>query len=102
MTKTRSFGSTRRAISRALAALALSAAMMFGYLIATVQAHDPRLDEAFQALQKAYALVEASQTGGGVSDQVQHRFDRHRERTLELITRAMDEVVLAGEVADGQ
>jgi hypothetical protein len=102
MTKALSFAFGGRAVSRALAALTLSAAMTFGYLIATVQAHDPRLDEAFQALQKAFALVEASQTGGGVSDQVQHRFDRHRERALELIIRAMDEVVLAGEVADGQ
>jgi hypothetical protein len=75
--------------------------MSFGYLIASLQAHDPRLDEAFQALQKAFALVEASQTGGGVPDQTQHQFDRHRERAMALITRAMEEVVMAGEVADG-
>jgi TctA family transporter len=92
---------TQRTTARALSVLALSAAMSFGYLIASLQAHDPRLDEAFQALQKAFALVEASQTGGGVPDQTQHQFDRHRERAMSLITRAMEEVVMAGEVADG-
>jgi hypothetical protein len=102
MTNALCFTLTRRTASRALAVLALSAAMTFGYLIAIVQAHDPRLDEGFQALQKAYALVEASQTGGGVTDQVQRRFDRHREGALALITRAMEQVVLAAEVADSQ
>ncbi len=63
-----------RRASRAVAALTLSAAMAFGYLVGIAQAHDPRLDEAFQALQKAYALVEASQTGGA-PPQVQHQFD---------------------------
>jgi selenocysteine lyase/cysteine desulfurase len=86
---------------RTLAILALTGAMAFGYLIARAQAHDPRLDEAFQALQKAYALVEASQTGGA-EDQVQRQFDKHRERALELITRAMEEVVITGNVTDGQ
>lgn len=89
-------------VSRWLAILALSAAMTIGYLGGRLQAaHDPRLDEAFAALQKAFALVEASQTGGA-PDQIQRQFDKHRERALELITRAMEEVVLAGEAADGQ
>ena len=76
--------------------------MTFGYLIASLQAYDPRLDEAFQALQKAFALVEASQTGGGVTDQTQHQFDRHRERAMALITRAMEEVMMAAAVADSE
>ena len=96
-----SCGPTRPYVSRVVVAIALSVAMAFGYLVAIVQAHDPRLDEALQALQKAFALVEASQTGGA-PHQVQHQFDRHRERAMELITRAMDEVVTAGAVADGQ
>ena len=90
-----------RRASRAVAALTLSAAMAFGYLVGIAQAHDPRLDEAFQALQKAYALVEAAQTDGA-SPQVQHKFDMHRQRALELITRAMEAVVKTGEVADGR
>ena len=102
MANTPSLRLTRRTTSRALATLALSAAMSFGYLIATLQAHDPRLDEAFAALQKAFALVEASQTGGGVTNQTQHQFDRHRERAMTLITSAMEEVVMAGEVADSE
>jgi hypothetical protein len=89
-------------VSRGLAILALSAAMTIGYLSARLQAaHDPRLDEAFAALQKAFALVEASQTGGAPPP-IQRQFDKHRERALELITRAMEEVVLAGEATDGQ
>lgn len=102
MATTPSLRLSRRTISRPLAALALSAATSFGYLIATLQAHDQRLDEAFATLQKAFALVDASQTGGGVSDQTQHQFDRHRERAMVLIVRAMEEVVLAGEVADSE
>ncbi len=93
-------GHTR--VSRWLTILALSAAMTVGYLGGRLQAaHDPRLDEAFAALQKAFALVEASQTGGA-PDQIQRQFDKHRERAMELITRAMEEVVLAGEATDGQ
>jgi hypothetical protein len=101
MTTRPSFASTRLATSRAKAAVALSAAVAVGYLVAAVQAHDPRLDEAHQALQKAFALVEASQTGGA-PPQTQRLFDRHRERAMDFITRAMDEVVQAGEAADGQ
>jgi hypothetical protein len=101
MTNLPSSAFNTRAVSRPLAALALTGAMTIGYLIAIVQAHDPRLDEAFQALQKAFALVEASQTGGA-PPHTQHRFDQHRERALDFITRAMEEVVTAGEVADGQ
>jgi hypothetical protein len=101
MTTRPSFAFTRRATSRAKAAVALSAAVVFGYVVAVVQAHDPRLDEAQQALQKAFALVEASQTGGA-PPQTQRLFDRHRERAMDFITRAMEEVVLTGEVADAQ
>jgi hypothetical protein len=79
----------------------MSAAMTFGYLIAKVQAHDVRLDEAFQALQKAFALMEAAQTDP-VPDQIQRQFEKHRERALDYISRAMDEVVAAGQVVDGQ
>src|SRR5262245_34248037 len=92
---------TSRPRSRALLALALSAAVTFGYLIAIVQAHDPRLDEAFQALQNAFALVEAAQTGGA-PPQIQRQFDRRRERALEFISRAMEEVAIAGEISDSQ
>lgn len=91
----------RRTVSRMLPAFAIAVAFAFGYLIASVHAHDVRLDEAFQALQKAQALVEAAQTGGA-PPQTQHQFDRHRERALRFIIRAMEEVVRAGEVADGQ
>jgi hypothetical protein len=101
MTSRPLFAFTRPATSRAKAAAALSAAVVFGYVVAVVQAHDPRLDEAHQALQKAFALVEASQTGGA-PPQTQRLFDRHRERAMDFITRAMEEVVLAGEIADGQ
>lgn len=88
-------------VSRMLRVVAISAAFAFGYLIAIVHAHDVRLDEAFQALQKAQALVEAAQTGGA-PPRTQRLFDRHRERALECIARAMEDVVRAGEVADGQ
>jgi len=91
----------RRILSRMVAAVAIIAAFAFGYAIAIVHAHDVRLDEAFQALQKAQALVEAAQTGGA-DPQTQHRFDRHQARALTFIVEAMEEVVRAGDVADGQ
>jgi hypothetical protein len=91
----------RRTVSQMLPAFALTVAFAFGYLIATVHAHDVRLDEAFQALQKAQALVEAAQTGGA-PPQTQQQFDHHRERALKFIIRAMEEVVRTAEVADGQ
>ncbi len=90
-----------RTVSRALAALAVSAALASGYLIAIVQAHDPRLDEASQALQQAQALVESAQTGGAPRH-TQHQFDQHRERALGFISRAMEEIVAAGDIADAQ
>src|SRR5262245_16011776 len=90
-----------RAVSRTRVALAIPAAVMLGYVIAIVHAHDPRLDEALQALQKAQALVESAHTGGAPR-QTQHQFDQHRGRALDFIARAMEEIVAAGEIADGQ
>jgi hypothetical protein len=82
-----------------------AAALMFAMAtgvwlgVASVRAYDVRLDEAFAALQKAAALLEASSTDD-VSPQIQHRFDRHIEKALADIQDAMDEVVAAAVVAD--
>ena len=68
--------------------------------VAHAGAHDVRLDDAFAALQKAAALVEASSTGGGVSQRTQHRFDRHIENALANIEDAMNHVLAAAAAAD--
>jgi hypothetical protein len=63
---------------------AVIAAVALGYGIGAATAADPRLDEADLALQKADALLTASQSGG-LSDQDQHKFDK-------AIARARDDV----------
>ena len=62
-------------------------------------AHDVRLDEAGQALQKAQALLESSQAGE-VPPKVEKKFDRRIERALNLIQRAMEQIEAAGEIVD--
>ena len=56
---------------------AVLAALAIGFTIGVAHAADQRLDEAQLALQKAEALVEASQPGG-VPEKAQRRFERHR------------------------
>lgn len=82
-----------------LAAVVASAlGMAFGVGIAW--AADQRLDEADLALQKARALLEASQTGGNVSDKAQHRFDRAVARAVANIDDARAQIVKAKEAVD--
>jgi hypothetical protein len=66
---------------------------------AFVHAYDPRLGEALGALEKAAALVDASQAGN-VSPRTQRRFDRHRDRARAHIHAAMNQVMAAAAVAD--
>ena len=95
---------TRR---RALSAIVLATtfALGTGLGVVLVQAHDIRLDEALQALQKASALVEAASTGTDtttdpVSPQTQHEFDRHRAKALANIQDAMDHIAAAAAAVD--
>ena len=92
---------------RALSAIVLAAtfALGTGLGVVLVQAHDIRLDEALQALQKANALVEAASTGTDtttdpVSAQTQHEFDRHRAKALASIQDAMDHIAAAAAAVD--
>lgn len=54
---------------------AVTAAVALGFGIGIARAADPRLDEADTALQKADALLKASQSGT-VDPKTQHRFDK--------------------------
>ena len=72
-----------------LAVLAL--AMLVSLGVGRAHAHDVRLDEAVQALQKAQALLESSQADG-VPPKVEKKFDRRVERALNLIQRAMEQI----------
>jgi hypothetical protein len=76
------------------------AAASLSYAIGVATAADPRLDEADLALQKAQALLEASQTGGGVSDQAQHRFDKAVARAILDVEDARAEIVDAKAAVD--
>ena len=78
--------------------IVVAVAIGLGFGIA--QAADPRLTEADQALQKAAALLEASQTGGTVSAQAQKRFDKAVAQALEDVADARAEIVVAIEAAD--
>jgi sensor histidine kinase regulating citrate/malate metabolism len=76
------------------------AVVVVGVGVGIARAADQRLTEADMALQKAAALVEASQTGGTVSPQAQKRFDKAVAQALEDIADARAEIVLAIEAAD--
>jgi hypothetical protein len=86
---------------RTIPAVVLMATLVMGMGlgVALVQAADPRLDEAVQALQKAAALVEAA-SAGTVPARTQRRFDRHVDKALESIEEAMGHIVAAGVAAD--
>jgi len=85
----------------AVQAVVLLSTMVAGIWLGVVyaQGHDVRLDEAFAALQKAAALVEAS-SAGQVSSSTQHRFDRHVDKALANIQDAMDHIVAAAAAAE--
>ena len=89
----------RRLSSTAKLVAALGVALSVGF-VAAVYAADPRLEEADGALEKAEALVLASQTGGGVPPTVQRQFDRHRQRAVDAINRARAQVAAAQDVVD--
>lgn len=82
-------------------AVVLISTMAAGILLgaAFVGAHDVRLDEAFAALQKAAALVDASSVDD-VSHHTQNTFDRHIRKALANIQDAMDDVAAAAVAAD--
>jgi hypothetical protein len=76
-----------------------------GLGVALVRAHDVRLDEAMDALQKAAALVEAARTDtetttDPVSAQTQHEFDRNRAKALASIEDAMEHIAAAAAAVD--
>jgi hypothetical protein len=81
-------------------ALALVAALSLSFAIVAYAA-DPRLDEADQALQKAAALLEASQSTGS-SPHVAKEFDRRVGRAGELIDRAREQVQAAKAAVDAE
>ena len=77
----------------------LLSTLALGYGIGVAVAADPRLDEADAALQKAQALLEASETGG-VSDKAQHRFDRAVARAIGAVEQARTEIIEAKAAVD--
>ena len=81
-----------------LVAVAAAAALVFG--IGVAGAADPRLDEADAALQKAHALLEASQSGE-VSTQSQHRFEKAVARAIADIESARAQIAEAEAAVDG-
>ena len=94
-------------MTRRRSAIVLTATFVLGtgLGVALVHAHDVRLDEAIDALQKAAALVEAARTEtetttDPVSPQTQHEFDRNRAKALASIQDAMDHVAAAAEAVD--
>jgi hypothetical protein len=89
-----------RVATRVLVLVFVLLAVATAYSIGIARAADPRLTEADQALQKAAALLEASQTGGTVSPQAQKRFDKSIAQGLTDIAAARAEIVAAIEAAD--
>ena len=94
-------------MTRRRSAIILAATFVLGtgLGVALVQAHDVRLDEAIDALQKAAALVEAARTDtetttDPVSSQTQHEFDRNRAKALASIEDAMEHIAAAAAAVD--
>ena len=84
---------------RALVLIALVALLSAVAGIGLVRAADPRLDEALASLAKAEAQLLASQSGP-VSPKVQQEFQRHVDRALSLIDRAMAHIEQAKAAVD--
>jgi hypothetical protein len=77
-------------------ALGLTVSLGAGF----AQAHDPRLDEALQALQKAEALVQAALDVTALPPNAEKKYDRRLERVLNIIERVMDQIQAAADLAD--
>jgi hypothetical protein len=63
------------------------------------EAADPRLDTALAARVQAENLLEASEPGI-VDEQTERRFERHVERAIRLILRAMEAIEAAKDAVD--
>ena len=77
-------------------ALGLTVSLGAGF----AQAHDPRLDEALQALQKAEALVQAALDANGLPPNAEKKYDRRLERVITIIERVMEQIQAAADLAD--
>jgi len=82
-----------------LIVVAVVAAVALGYGIGAATAADPRLDEADLALQKADALLAASQSGG-LSDQDQHKFDKAIAQARDDVADARRRIAEAKAIVD--
>jgi hypothetical protein len=78
--------------------VAVVAALVSGFALG-VQEADQRLDLADANLEKAYALLLASQITSG-DEKAAREFYRHIERALTLIERARERIVAAKAAAD--
>ena len=81
------------------AAVGLVTAPISGPAIMDAHTADPRLDAALAALQKAQALLDASEAGV-VSKQVPRQFQRHVDRAIALIDRIAEQIEAAKDVVD--
>ncbi len=83
-----------------LVALVLCTAAI-GFGVGVAGAADQRLDEADLALQKAQALLEASQSGLPPDQtHAQHRFDKAVARAIAGVEKARAQIVAAKAVVD--
>jgi hypothetical protein len=73
--------------------------VVIGVAIGAARAADPRLDEADAALQKAQALLEASQPGVA-SEKAQRRFARAVARAVADVEDARAEIAIAKDAVD--
>jgi Na+/H+-dicarboxylate symporter len=87
-------GSLGRTGGRTLVLIVLVGVLSAVAGIAVAHAADPRLDEALASLAKAEAQLLASQPGPA-SPKVQQEFQRHVDRALYLIDRAMEQIEAA-------
>jgi hypothetical protein len=90
----------RRRARRALAlGGAVVAAVALAYGVSIAQAADQRLDDADAALEKAAALLEASESGP-VSEKQQKRFERAVAKAIAHVEDARAQIVQAKDAVD--
>jgi hypothetical protein len=77
-------------------ALGLTVSLGAGF----AQAHDPRLDEALLALQKAEGLVAAALGANELPPNAEKKYDRRLERVLNNIERVMEQIQAAADLGD--
>ena len=88
-----------RQLRRVTVATVAGIAVVTTTALAVSRFHDPRFDEADQAVEKAYALIDAA-TCSGSTDKAFEACERFVKRAQELLARTREAIASAATAAD--